>query len=143
MPPKKTKETPQWTYNGEVIDHIDKTPKDSISFIYKITLLDGTGRYYIGRKATMKPKYTSGKNKGISKGEYGWKSYKGSSKELLEVLKSGVPYKKEILKFCFSKAETTYEETREILCSGALTDPLAFNFWIKATVYSKHLQPNS
>lgn len=140
MPPKKVKE-PQWTYQGEVIDDINKTPEKSISFIYKITLDDG--RYYLGRKTMRKPNYTSGKNKGVSKGEYSWKSYKGSSKELLAVLKTGVGYKKEILQFCFSKAETTYEETRTILCQQALTDPNCFNYWIKATIYSKHLEPNT
>jgi len=135
------KKTPQWTFNGRTIDDIDKTPEGSISFIYRITLEDG--RYYIGRKMMMKPKYTSGKMKGQSKGEYSWKTYKGSSKELLEVLKSGIEYKKEIIQFCFSKAETTYEETKAILCTGALTDPKAFNFWVKATIYSRHLEENS
>ena len=135
---------PQWEYQGKTIDDISKTPNGSISFIYKISLLDDSGRYYIGRKTMKKPNYTSGKLKGQSKGEYTWKTYCGSSKELLEILKdSSVSYKKEILYFCFSKAETTYRETKEILCSGALTDPLAFNFWIKSLVYSKHLEPNS
>lgn len=132
----------QWTYQGKVIDSIDKTPPNSFSFVYKITLEDG--RYYLGKKFMWKPKYTSGKLKGTSRGEYSWKTYKGSSKELLEILKNPtVKYNKEILYFCFSKAETTYRETKEILCSGALTDPLSFNFWIRALVYSKHLEPNS
>ena len=138
------KQVVHWEYKGEAIDNISKTPKGSISFIYKIYLLDGTGRYYIGRKTMKKPNYTSGKLKGQSKGEYTWKTYCGSSKELLEILKDkNVKYRKEILYFCFSKAETTYKETKEILCSGALTDPLSFNFWIKSLVYSKHLEPNS
>lgn len=143
MPTKKSKEKVEWTYNGTIIDSIEKTPKDSISFIYKISLLDGTGRYYIGRKTMLKPNYTSGKNKGKSKGEYSWRTYCGSSKELLSIIKAGAPYKKEILYYCKSKSETSYMETKEILCSGALTDPLSFNFWIKTTVYSKHLEPNS
>lgn len=134
MPPSKKI---NWTYNGKEIDNISKTPEGSISFIYKITLSDG--RYYIGRKTMKKPNYTSGKLKGQSKGEYSWKTYTGSSKELTALIKSGATYKKEILKFCFSKAETTYEETRTILCNDALTDTNCFNFWIKATIYSKHL----
>jgi hypothetical protein len=131
-----------WTYNGKTIDSIDKTPKGSLSFIYKITLEDG--RYYYGRKTMWKPKYTSGKNKGVSKGEYPWKTYKGSSKELLSIIKEGkLKYTKEILKFCYTKAETTYEETKIILCGGGLTDPNCFNFWVKSLIYSKHLKPNS
>lgn len=135
----KKKEKISWTYNGVEIDDIKKTPDGALAFIYKISLLDGTNRFYYGRKTMMKPKFTSGKNKGISKGEYSWKTYTGSSVELNSIIKSGVPYKKEILKYCFSKAETTYEESKQILCSGALTDPLCFNFWIKALIYSKHL----
>jgi hypothetical protein len=139
----KKKETVEWTYNNIIVDNILKTPEGSLAFIYKISLLDGTGRYYYGRKTMWKPRYTSGKNKGISKGLYVWRTYCGSSKELTELIKGNTPYKKEILKFCFSKAETTYEETKQILCGGGLTDPLCLNFWIKSLIYSKHLEPNS
>ena len=145
MPPKKktTKEKIHWTYNGEIIDDISKTPKDSFAFIYMITLLDGTDRYYIGKKFMWKPKYTSGKNKGISKGQYTWQSYISSSVELKALIKSGVKYKKEILYFTYSKAETTYMETKEILCGNHLTNPNCLNYWVKATVYSKNLKENS
>lgn len=137
---KKT--IPQWEYQGQIIDNISKTPQGSISFIYKITLEDG--RYYLGRKTMLKPNYTSGVNKGKSRGEYPWKSYNGSSKELLKILKEDKPnYKKEILQFCYTKTETSYAETCQILCGGALTDPLCFNYWIKATIYAKNLKPNS
>lgn len=134
----------EWEYGGEIIDHISKTPHNSIGFIYKISLLDGSNRYYIGRKTMTKPLAKSGINKGKSSGEYPWKTYCGSSKELLRILKEEKPnYRKEILEFCFSKSELTYKETKNILCSGSLTDPLAFNYWIKALVYSKNLIPNS
>lgn len=131
------KQTVNWTYLGKRITDITQTPEGSISFIYRITLEDG--RYYIGRKTMKKPNYTSGKLKGQSKGEYPWKTYSGSSKELSAIIKEGVKYRKEILRFCFSKAETTFEETSEIICGGALKDPNCFNYWIKATIYSKHL----
>ena len=137
------KETVNWAYNGKQVLSIADTPKDSISFIYRIDLLDGTNRYYYGRKTMVMPKYTSGIKKGISKGEYSWRSYTGSSVELTKLIKENAPYKKTIIKFCFSKAETTYEETKNILCNGGLTDPKCFNFWIKALVYSKHLKENS
>ncbi len=133
------KQTVNWKYQGKDITSLTQTPQGSISFIYRINLEDGTGRYYIGRKTMLKPNYTSGVNKGKSKGEYPWKSYNGSSKELLAILKTGIPYSKEIIKFCYSKAETTFEESAEIICGGALKDPLAFNYWIKCTIYSKHL----
>lgn len=141
MPPKKKTEKVEWTFNGQIINKIEQTPENSFAFIYKITLEDG--RYYLGKKYMWKPNYTSGKNKGKSKGVYSWQSYISSSTELKKLIKEGVKYKKEILFFTFSRAETTYRETQEILCSGALTDPNCLNYWIKATVYAKHLEPNS
>ena len=141
MPKKTTKEKIHWTYNGEIIDDISKTPKDSFAFIYKITLDDG--RFYIGKKYMWKPKYTSGKNKGISKGMYPWQSYISSSVELKALIKSGIKYKKEILYFTYSKAETTYKETKEILCNNYLTDKNCLNYWVKATIFSKWLEEGS
>lgn len=141
MPPKKKKQTVNWVYQGKEVKTIEDTPKNSFAFIYKITLEDG--RYYIGKKYMWKPNYTSGAKKGQSKGMYSWQSYISSSKELKALIKSGMKYKKEILFFTFSRAETTYRETQEILCSGALTDPKSLNYWVKATVYSKYLEPNS
>jgi hypothetical protein len=140
MAVKKTTK-PQWTYNGIVIDHIDKTPEKSFAFIYKITLEDG--RYYIGKKYLWKPNYTSGLKKGQSKGQYTWQSYESSSKELKALIKLGAKFKKEILFFTFSRAETTYRETAEILCGQHLTNPNCLNYWVKATIYSKYLVPNS
>ena len=141
MPPKKTKiEKVNWTYKGSEITKTEDTPKGSFAFIYKITLEDG--RYYIGKKFIWKPNYTSGAKKGQSKGAYSWQSYCSSSIELKKLIKEGLKYKKEILFFTFSRAETTYKETKEIL-NGALTDPNCLNYWVKCTVYSKHLEPNS
>ena len=108
MPPKKTKsEKVQWTYQGKVIDHIDRTPEKSFAFIYKITLEDG--RYYVGKKYMWKPSYTSGKNKGVSKGQYAWQSYCSSSIELKALIKEGFKYKKEILFFNFFGAKKQNE----------------------------------
>lgn len=136
------KQAVNWTYNGSEITKTEDTPKGSFAFIYMITLLDGSEKYYIGKKYMWKPNYTSGVKKGQSKGSYSWQSYCSSSIELKALIKNGIPYKKEILFFTFSRAETTYRETKEIL-NGALTDPNCLNYWIKATVYAKHLEPNS
>jgi len=145
MSPKKTKTTEkiEWQYQGKTINKIEQTPENSFAFIYMITLLDGTDRYYIGKKYMWKPNYTSGVKKGQSKGSYTWQSYCSSSVELKALIKSGIPYKKEILFFTFSRAETTYKETKEILCGSHLTNPNCLNYWIKSTIYSRHLEPNS
>lgn len=137
------KQTIPWMYQGKIIDHIDKTPKDSFAFIYKITLLDNTDRYYVGKKYMYKPKYTSGSKKGEYKGMYPWQSYISSSVELKSIIKSGIPYKKEILFFTYSKAETTYKESSEILCGQHLTNPKCLNYWVKCTIFSRWLEPNS
>jgi hypothetical protein len=138
MPIKK--QNIPWTYNNTIIDHIDKTPKTSFAFVYKITLEDG--RFYFGKKYMWKPNFTSGAKKGTSKGQYSWIPYCSSSIELKALIKEGLKYKKEILFFTFSRAETTYRETKEILNSG-LTNPMCLNYWVKATIYSKHLKENS
>ena len=135
------KQTIPWTYNGSEITKIEHTPDKSFAFVYKITLEDG--KFYFGKKYMWKPNYTSGAKKGQSKGSYPWQSYCSSSIELKNLIKEGFKYKKEILFFTFSRAETTYRETKEILCGNHLTNPNCLNYWIKATVYSKHLTPNS
>lgn len=141
MPPKKKKETVNWTYQGKEVKTIEDTPKNSFAFIYKITLEDG--RFYVGKKYMWKPNYTSGAKKGQSKGLYPWQSYCSSSKEVKALIKSGMKYKKEILYFTYSRAETTYKETKEILCNNYLTNPNCLNYWVKATIYSKYLKENS
>jgi hypothetical protein len=143
MPKKTKKETVNWIYQGQEITNISQTPKDSFAFVYMITLLDGSERYYVGKKYIYKPKYTSGVKKGQYKGVYPWQSYISSSVELKSLIKSGIPYKKEILFFTYSKAETTYRETQEILCGQHLTNPNCLNYWVKATIYSKHLKENT
>lgn len=139
----KTTEKVNWVYNSSEITKTEQTPNGSFAFIYMITLLDGSNRYYIGKKYIYKPNYTSGVKKGQPKGVYPWQSYISSSVELKSLIKSGIPYKKEILFFTFSRAETTYMETKEILCGNHLTNPNCMNYWVKATIFSKHLKENS
>ena len=135
---KAQKQAVNWTYGGKDILSIEDAPPDTLGFIYKITNISKQ-MTYIGRKSILKPKYTSGKLKGQSKGEYPWKSYTGSSVTLNSDIKAGDVYVKEIIRWCFSKAELTYYETQNIMCSDSLLDEKSYNFWIKALVYSKHL----
>lgn len=145
MPPKtkteKIKEVTHWTYNGSEITKTEQTPDKSFAFIYKITFDDG--RFYFGKKYLWKPNYTSGVKKGQSKGAYPFVNYISSSKEVKQLIKDGLKYKKEILFFTFSRAETTYKETQQILCGNFLTNPQCLNFWVKATIFSRHLKENT
>lgn len=140
-----------WTYLGENIESLSQMPVGTLGIIYKIYNLT-TGKYYIGRKGvssnkkrklTVKEKLLpENKRKTViveQKESSGWKTYCGSNLELKEEIKKGHKIRKEILHFCFSKAEITYMETKEILCSGALIDVNSYNGWVKATVYKKNL----
>lgn len=142
MPTKKTKkEVVNWFYGDKEIKSIEDCEPGALGFIYCITN-ETKNKKYLGRKTILKPKYTSGVNKGKSKGVYPFQSYNGSSKSLLEDIKNGDKYSKEILRWCYSKAELTYYESQAIYCSDSLLSEDFYNFWCKATVYSKHLNPN-
>jgi len=135
------KQTVNWTYNGKEIKNLADCEPNALGFIYEITNIT-KNKKYLGRKTMLKPKHKSGVNKGISKGAYSWSSYCGSSKMLLEDIKNGDIYKKEILRWCFTKAELTYYESQAIYCSDSLLSEDYYNFWCKSTVYAKHLNPN-
>ncbi len=143
--------TNNWFYEGKEITSLSQMPEGTIGFIYKIYNLD-TGKYYIGRKTcsglrkrrlTVKEKLIpENKRKTFIyevKESSGWKTYCGSNDVLKQEFKDGNKIRKEILYFCSTKAEITYMETKEILCSGALVDELSYNGWIKATIYKKYL----
>lgn len=150
MPVKK--QTQNWFFEGKEVKTLSDMPTGTLGFIYRIDNLT-TGKYYIGRKTvagnkkkklTLKEKLLPENSRKTFKYEYcessGWKTYCGSNTTLKEEINSkGHIYKKEILYYCFSKAEITYLESREILCSGCLLDPLAYNDWIKCLIYKKHI----
>jgi hypothetical protein len=139
-----------WTYRGSEVINIDQTPEEAIGFIYKITNLTN-GMYYYGRKTLLsisKKKLTLKEKKlpenfrktfKIIKKESTWKSYCGSSKTLLEDLKNGDNYSKEIIEYCNTKALMTLKETTQIVCSGSLLDIKSYNMWVSAKIYKKHL----
>ena len=132
------KQNINWFYQGKEIKSINDCEPNALGFIYEITNLSNNKRY-LGRKTIRKPNYTSGINKGKSKGNYVFTTYCGSSKSLLEDIKRGNTYKKEIIRWCYSKAELTYYESQAIYCSDSLIREDFYNFWCKSTVYSRHL----
>jgi hypothetical protein len=152
MPPKKTKtEIVNWTYNNKEITSIEQFPEGAIGIIYRIDNLTN-GRYYFGRKTCIskrKKKLTIAEKKleenkrktfkyEVSETS-GWKSYKGSNKPLLSDIAKGDKFKKEIIQFCFSKAEMTFYETRAIICSTCLLSEDCYNDWVSCKVYKSHL----
>lgn len=145
------KGTVNWFYGDKEIKSLTDMPEGTLGFIYRIDNLT-TGKYYIGRrtvagnkkkKLTLKEKQLPENARKTFKYEFsessGWKTYCGSNTTLKDEISKGHQYKKTILHYCFSKAEITYLESREILCSGSLQDPLAYNDWIKCLIYKKHI----
>lgn len=140
-----------WMYEGKKISSIQDMPKGAIAYIYKI-FNHTTGRYYVGRrtvlskkkkKLTIKEKLLPENYRKTFKYEVcevsGWKKYCGSNTTLKDEVKNGHKIEKHILHFCYSKAEITYKETAEIICSGCLLDPLSYNDWVSARIYKKLL----
>ena len=141
-----------WTFQGEEIKSAEDTPEGSIGFIYKITNVTN-GKYYYGRKTFRKlnkKKKLTKKEKALPENkrkqfkyvpfEYkGWQKYTGSSDELNADIKKGDKYKKEIIHWCYKKAELTFYECRAIVCSECLLDEMCYNKWVSAKIFKNHL----
>jgi len=141
-----------WIYDGKEVLSLKDMPQGVIGFIYRIDNLSEPGKYYIGRKTvasqkkkklTAKEKLLPENNRKSFKTEYcessGWKNYYGSNLILKDDVKKGARTRRTILKYCFSKAEITFSETAEIICGGALLDPMSYNSWVKCVIYKQHL----
>ena len=134
MPQKKKVEKAIWTYKGKT-DF--KVPPTAIGFIYRIDLIDSPFSYYYGKKNLTS---TRGRGKKAVTTESNWRNYESSSKELKVLIKSGKKIKKEILKFCYTKAELSLEECKEIICTGALEDDNCLNKWVTLKVWQHQLK---
>lgn len=149
--PKKLVDKVKWTYKGKAIDSVNDFPVGAIGIIYKITNLTNS-KYYFGRKTcisirkkklTLSEKKLPENKRKIFKYEItetsGWRTYKGSNKPLLADIDKGDNYKKEIIHFCFSKAEMTYYECKAIVCSDCMLTEQCYNDWYSSKVYKSHL----
>ena len=102
---------PNYNKLGENFD-----PSIFFGFVYRITHRD-TGRSYIGKKQlvfTERRKVKGRTNRKHVKKESDWKTYTGSCKELnMEIEKFGKEaFDFEILKFCHTKRDLGYTETK-------------------------------
>ena len=118
-----------WLYRGKPITKIEDFPELTIGFVYKLTLSDGS--YYIGAKQVISIR-------GI---QSNWRSYNGSSKTLLEDLKSKkvAVISKEILELAISKQQLLYLETVNILCNRVLEDSNSRNGWVSCKLFKTHI----
>lgn len=155
-----TGEHPLWTHKTYPVVSIDTMPGNSYGFIYQITHIP-TGRKYIGKKVlffernkrlgkkALEALKLERKEKGL-KGrtplkqkivtESDWKTYFGSQKEILTLVKEGNPedFSREILEYVPTKKLLTYYEckylfSREVLENrdGYINDNILGKFFTK------------
>ena len=128
-----------WIYEEKPIN---KLPDDVVGFVYQITNTTND-RMYIGKKLakfkrSRKP-LKGRKNKRRYKVDSDWQDYYGSSDELaIDIKKLGKEhFKREILFYCYSKAELSYVEAREQFARKVLESDNYYNGHIRVRVHGK------
>ena len=123
---------------------VEELPSDCVGFVYLITNLTN-GRKYIGKKLarfkTSKPPLKGRKNRRRGSKESDWREYYGSNDELNEDIKKlGTEnFKREILFYCYSKAECSYIEAREQFRHQVLEKEEYYNGHIQVRVHGSHI----
>jgi hypothetical protein len=146
-----------WLYNKQVISSIEDMPQGTFGFIY-ITTHTSSGISYIGKKSlyhNVKRKLTKKElaDMPVTRGrkvttevvqkESDWKTYYGSAKPILEMLKEGEhdDFTREIIQFVSSKKLLTYYECKYLFKYGVLEHPLEyFNDNILGKFYTKDFE---
>ena len=136
-----------WYYENHIIEEL---PDDCVGFVYLITNTI-SGRMYIGKKLAkfarttyrvVKLKNGTKKKKKIrGKIDSDWRTYYGSSDELLkDIAQLGQEnFRREILFYCKSKAETSYIEAREQFSRRVLESKDYYNGQISVRVHGSHI----
>jgi hypothetical protein len=130
-----------WLYNKQVIEKIEDMPQDAFGFIY-ITTHKPSGVSYIGKKSlyhNVRRKLTkkelaeqTGRGRKpttqVVQKESDWKTYYGSAKPILEILKDGKhdEFTREILQIVNNKKLLTYYECKYLFTYGVLEHPLEY-----------------
>lgn len=136
-----------WVYeNTEVIE----APEHYVGFVYLITNLSNNKKY-IGKKLfqfsktsykTIKLKNGNKKRKKIkSKIKSDWQDYYGSSNQLLQDVETlgKENFKREILKFCKTKAECSYIEAKLQFENQVLESSDWYNNYIQVRVHGSNI----
>ena len=130
-----------WLFESQLVEAL---PEDCVGFVYLITNLTN-GRKYIGKKLarfkTSKPPLKGRKNRRRGSKESDWREYYGSNDELNEDIKNlGTEnFKREILFYCYSKAECSYIEAREQFRHQVLEKEEYYNGHIQVRVHGSHI----
>tara|TARA_R110002153_G_scaffold150278_3_gene301821 strand:+ start:1986 stop:2474 length:489 start_codon:yes stop_codon:yes gene_type:complete len=136
------KTTINWTYENNPINNISDMPENTYGFIYEVEHIP-TGRKYLGKKVLYfernkrlgKRALTALREERRAKGiggrtplkqkiisESDWKTYFGSQKEILLLVKEGknTDFKKKILKYVKDKKQLTYFECKYLFINEVL-----------------------
>jgi hypothetical protein len=137
-----------WFYASQEITEI---PEEYVGFVYIITN-NLTGRCYVGKKLAkfrkttyqiVKLKNGKKKRKKIrSTIDSDWQTYYGSSPELTKDIEAlGTEnFTREILYYCRSKAECSYNEAREQFLRKVLESDEYYNGHIQVRVHGSHIK---
>ena len=131
-----------WIYEQKPVLEL---PEDVVGFVYQITNITN-GRMYIGKKLAKfkrsRRPLKGRKNKRRYKVDSDWQDYYGSSDELtIDIKKLGKEYfKREILFYCYSKAELSYIEAREQFARKVLESDNYYNGHIRVRVHGKGIK---
>ena len=127
-----------WLYNNKEVSSLEDFPADTYGFIYQGTHIP-SGFSYIGKKSlhhNVKKKLTkkqlaeqTGRGRKptteVIQKESDWKTYYGSAKPILELLKQGRQdeFERIILQLVLSKKLLTYYECKYLFVKGVLEEP--------------------
>jgi hypothetical protein len=127
-----------WLYQNKEIHSLEDLPQDTYGFIY-ISIHQPTGKSYIGKKSlfhNVKKKLTkkqlveqTGRGRKptteIVQKESDWKTYYGSAKPILDLLKEGKQeeFTREILQLVTNKKLLTYYECKYLFMLGVIEQP--------------------
>ena len=130
-----------WLHKEKVISSIEEMPQGTFGFIY-ITTHTSSGMSYIGKKSlyhNVRRKLTkkelaeqTGRGRRpttqVVQKESDWKTYYGSTKQIVELIKDGKQedFTREIIQFVSSKKLLTYYECKYLFKYGVLEHPLEY-----------------
>ena len=136
-----------WLFQENIVEEL---PEDCVGFVYQITNII-SGKKYIGKKLaqfsktstkTVKLKNgTKKKKRTKSKIPSDWQDYYGSNQDLLkDVIQLGKEnFKREIIRYCKSKAECSYFEAKEQFDRRVLESTEYYNGHIQLRVHGSHI----
>ena len=151
-----------WKYKDSIIKSIEEMPKSSFGFIYEVTHTP-TGRKYIGKKVlyfernkklgkrALEELRLERKAKGIGGRtpmkqkivtESDWKTYYGSHKEIITLIKDKKQeeFTREILQFVPTKKQLTYFECKYLFIKEVLEGNDYINDNVLAKFYRKDFE---